>query len=35
MFNADATPPMPVHVGDRVRFKAIDRDMFLAAGGEL
>lgn len=35
MFNPDTTPTMPVSVGDTVRFKAIDRDAFLAMGGEL
>jgi KipI family sensor histidine kinase inhibitor len=35
MFDAMATPIMPVHVGDKVRFKSISRDEFLALGGEL
>ncbi len=35
MFDPDATPPMPVTVGDRVRFEAISREDFLALGGEL
>jgi KipI family sensor histidine kinase inhibitor len=35
MFDPDATPTMPVAVGDRVRFEAISRDRFLALGGEL
>lgn len=35
MFNPDAEPPMPVAVGDRVRFVAIDRAEFLARGGSL
>lgn len=35
MFSLHADPPMPVQVGDRVRFRAIDRDDFLAMGGEL
>ena len=35
MFDPDASPPMPVSVGDRVRFEAIGRDKFLALGGEL
>jgi len=26
---------MPVKVGDRIRFSAIDRDRFLELGGEL
>lgn len=35
MFNLQAEPPMPVEVGDRVRFFAIDRREFLSMGGEL
>ena len=35
MFDPDATPTMPVAVGDRVRFEAIDRQAFLDLGGEL
>ncbi|MFK7828437.1 MAG: 5-oxoprolinase subunit PxpB [Congregibacter sp.] len=35
MFDADAKPPMPVAVGDRVRFVPIDRSEFLARGGEI
>ena len=35
MFNPDATPTMPVTVGDQIQFKAIERDEFLALGGEL
>lgn len=35
MFNPDATPTMPVAVGDRVRFEPVDRQRFLALGGEL
>lgn len=35
MFNPLAEPSMPVQVGDRVKFKAIDRSEFLALGGEL
>ena len=35
MFNPQAMPSMPVQVGDRVKFKAIDRSEFLALGGEL
>ena len=35
MFNPETDPSMPVQVGDRVRFEAIDRDEFLAQGGEL
>jgi KipI family sensor histidine kinase inhibitor len=35
MFDPDSNPSMPVKVGDRIRFNAIDRDEFLARGGEL
>ena len=35
MFDPDADPTMPVKVGDRVRFEAIDRERFLTLGGEL
>jgi KipI family sensor histidine kinase inhibitor len=35
MFDPQATPTMPVNVGDRVRFQPVDRDRFLALGGEL
>ncbi|RVU84349.1 5-oxoprolinase subunit PxpB [Leucothrix sargassi] len=35
MFDPDATPTMPVTVGDEVRFKAIDKETFLSLGGEL
>jgi KipI family sensor histidine kinase inhibitor len=35
MFDPASEPCMPVKVGDRIRFSAIDRDQFLAAGGEL
>lgn len=35
MFDPEANPSMPVQVGDRVRFTAIDRAQFLALGGEL
>ena len=35
MFTPQATPPMPVAVGDEVRFIAIDRAEFLRLGGEL
>jgi KipI family sensor histidine kinase inhibitor len=35
MFNPDATPVMPVAVGDEVRFVAIDKAEFLRLGGEL
>ncbi|MFK8041224.1 5-oxoprolinase subunit PxpB [Congregibacter sp.] len=35
MFDPESTEPMPVHVGDRVRFTPIDLSAFLEAGGEL
>ncbi len=35
MFDPLATPPMPVAVGDRVRFEPVSRARFLALGGEL
>lgn len=35
MFDPDDEPSMPVQVGDRVRFVAMDRDSFFAAGGSL
>ena len=35
MFDPDAEPSMPVQVGDTVRFKAIDKQTFLAMGGSL
>ena len=35
MFDPEREPSMPVKVGDRIRFSAIDRDEFLARGGEL
>ncbi|MFT4769020.1 MAG: KipI family sensor histidine kinase inhibitor [Glaciecola sp.] len=35
MFDPLAEEPMPVHVGDRVRFTPIDRSAFIAAGGDL
>ncbi|MDE0841727.1 MAG: 5-oxoprolinase subunit PxpB [Porticoccaceae bacterium] len=35
MFDPQKTPSMPVQVGDRVRFNAIDRDRYLALGGQL
>ena len=34
MFDPLATPCMPIQVGDRVRFTAIDRDRYLALGGQ-
>jgi KipI family sensor histidine kinase inhibitor len=35
MFDPASAPSMPVKVGDRIRFSAIDRNEFLARGGEL
>lgn len=35
MFDVKATPIMPVKVGDKVKFKAVSKDKFLALGGEL
>lgn len=35
MFDPKADPTMPVSVGDRVTFSPIERDEFLALGGEL
>lgn len=35
MFDPEASPTMPVSVGDRVRFEAIDRQRFFELGGEL
>ena len=35
MFDAKANPTMPVNVGDRVKFKAISKDEFIALGGAL
>jgi KipI family sensor histidine kinase inhibitor len=35
MFDPDQSPTMPVQVGDRVKFKAIERDEFISLGGEL
>ena len=35
MFDPDADPTMPVAVGDRIRFEAVDRDAYLGLGGEL
>ncbi|HBO13208.1 MAG TPA: allophanate hydrolase, partial [Halieaceae bacterium] len=34
LFDPAADPCMPVAVGDRVRFRPIDRDEYLALGGE-
>ena len=35
MFEPEQAPSMPVQVGDRIQFKAIDRDEYLSLGGEL
>jgi len=35
MFNLLETPPMPMRVGDRVRFYAINREQYLELGGVL
>ncbi len=35
MFDPDKQPSMPVAVGDRVRFEAIERERFIELGGEL
>ena len=35
LFDARAQPPMPVSVGDSVRFESISRERFLALGGDL
>jgi len=35
MFDPEATPAMPVQVGDRVQFRPIERAEFLELGGEL
>ena len=35
MFDPDATPTMPVGVGDRVRFVPVTREEYLTFGGEL
>jgi KipI family sensor histidine kinase inhibitor len=35
MFDPASDPTMPVDVGDRVRFEAVDRQTFLELGGEL
>ena len=35
MFDLEQVPSMPVQVGDRIRFKAIDRDEYISLGGEL
>ncbi|MEM5529605.1 5-oxoprolinase subunit PxpB [Gammaproteobacteria bacterium AS21] len=35
MFDQHANPSMPVQVGDRIKFDAIDRSEFIALGGQL
>ena len=35
MFDPEATPHMPVSVGDEVRFKSISKDEFISLGGEV
>ncbi len=35
MFDPEKQPSMPVQVGDRIRFEAIERDEYLSLGGEL
>lgn len=35
MFDPAADPPVPVRVGDRVRFRPVSRADYLAAGGQL
>jgi KipI family sensor histidine kinase inhibitor len=35
MFDPTSTPTMPVKVGDRVRFEAIDKETFKSLGGKL
>ena len=35
MFDPEQQPSMPVQVGDRIRFEAIDRDEYLSLGGNL
>ena len=35
MFDPDKMPSMPVQVGDRIRFEAIERDEYLTLGGNL
>jgi len=35
MFDPEKEPSMPVKVGDRIRFEAIDRNRFIELGGEL
>ena len=35
MFDPQSTPSMPIQVGDRIRFEAIDRATFVSMGGQL
>ncbi|TPH13953.1 5-oxoprolinase subunit PxpB [Litorilituus lipolyticus] len=35
MFDQNATPTMPVNVGDKVKFNSISKEEFFALGGEL
>lgn len=35
LFDSDKDPTMPVQVGDRVRFKPINREQYLELGGQL
>ena len=35
MFDPEKEPSMPVRVGDRIRFEAIDRNRFIELGGEI
>ena len=35
MFDPEQQPSMPVQVGDRIRFEAIERDEYLSLGGNL
>jgi len=35
MFDPASDPSMPVKVGDRIRFSAIDRERYLELGGDL
>jgi allophanate hydrolase subunit 1 len=34
MFNAEQEPPMPVSVGDQIKFEPISRAEFLQQGGD-
>jgi allophanate hydrolase subunit 1 len=35
MFDAAKTPPTPIQVGDRVRFRQVTRREYIALGGEI